>query len=174
MILNFLLFQLGWFASVLSAARQTPWLGVLTVSICVIVHFATKGSRGEVVLVVTSALMGALADTLLLDTGLVVYASQTPFEWLAPAWIVAMWANFAITLRHCLAWLSGRWALATILGAVAGPMAYWGAARLGAVEVVHPVSASFVLAMVWGAAVPALLRISQTRLLTESDSGRDP
>ena len=50
----------------------------------------------------------------------------------APHWIVAMWVLFASTLNVSLRWLRGRWALATLLGAVAGPLAYYGGAGLGA------------------------------------------
>ncbi len=160
MIVNFLLFQLGWFASVLLAARHVPWAGVLVVGVLIVVHLATKGTRREFLLIVAAVAMGAVADSFLLHAGLVDYASPTPPEWLAPAWILAMWANFAVTLRHSLGWLSGRWALAGILGAVAGPAAYWGAASLGAAQLTSPVLASCALALVWGVALPALLWVS--------------
>lgn len=71
MIVNFLLFQLGWFASVLSAARQTPALGVVVVTVAIGVDLAMTGSRRELLVVGTSAAMGALADSLLLHPGLI-------------------------------------------------------------------------------------------------------
>jgi hypothetical protein len=160
LIVNFLLFQLGWFASVLGAARESPWLGVGVVVVVVVVHLALRATPRELALIATSAGMGLAMDSFLVNAGLVHYRSPTPVAWLAPVWIVAMWANFAITLRHSLAWLERRCVLAAILGAVFGPLAYWGASRLGAAEMARPVVASAVLALIWGAGLPALFWIS--------------
>lgn len=161
MIVNILLFQLGWFASVIGASQHAPWLGVLAVAFLLIVHLATRGTPGELRLVVASALMGVLVDSLLLHTGLFSYASRTYPDGLAPAWIVAMWANFSMTLRHSLAWLSHRRGLAATLGALFGPLAYWGAASLGAVQIAWPMVSMVVLAFAWGTALPTLFWLSE-------------
>lgn len=165
MIANVVLFQLGWFASVLGAARQVPWLGVVVVGVVLLIHLVTKGTPRESLLIGASAAMGVLMDSLLLHSGLVTYASPTSPDWLAPAWIVGMWANLAITLRHSLSWLSRRAGLAAVLGAVLGPIAYMGAARLGAVELGPPlIRAALALGVVWGVALPALFWMSEELL----------
>lgn len=158
---NYLLFQLGWFASVLAAARETPWLGVLAVISIVALHLATRGTPRELLLIGSSAFLGIAVDSFLMHTGIVTYMSRTPPQWLAPAWILAMWANLAITLRHSLSWLGNRPALAAVLGIIAGPLAYWGASGLGAAELAWPVVGSAVLALVWGLALPALFWVSE-------------
>lgn len=160
MIANFLLFQIGWFASVLGAAHQAPWLGVLIVCLVLVVHLTKRATRGEASLIFVAAALGCFVDSLLAVTGIVSYGSHVPFSSFAPAWIVAMWANFAITLRHSLAWLSRRRATAALAGAVFGPLAYLGAQQLGAARLVEPILAALVLAAVWGAAIPLLFWIS--------------
>lgn len=173
-MINFVMFQLGWFASVLGAAREMPWLGVSIVGLVVIVHLATRGTPGELALIGTTALVGAVVDTWLLQSGLVTYEGRNAPQWLAPAWIIGMWANFAITLRHSLAWLSGRWGLATLLGAAGGPLAYWGAASLGAVSFSAPLAAGAVLSAAWAVAVPALFWVSlRTERIRIDVSGAD-
>ncbi len=160
-MVNVVLFQLGWFASVWGAAKQLPWLGVSVVAIVVSLHLAFRGKPNEVSLIAASAVMGVAFDTVFLHTGIVVYQASTAPEWLAPWWIVAMWANFAITLRHSVAWLSGRWVATAVLGALGGPLAYWGASNLGAVRLPSPPLAAAVLAASWGAAVSALFWMSR-------------
>ena len=66
--------------------------------------------------------------------------SPGPLPMLAPAWILALWALFAIALREPLRWLHGRWPLAALLGALGGPLSYAGAERLGACTLNRPVA----------------------------------
>ncbi|MGB7931118.1 MAG: DUF2878 domain-containing protein, partial [Gammaproteobacteria bacterium] len=75
-------------------------------------------------------------------------------------WIVAMWVLFASTLNVSLRWLRGRWMLATLLGAVAGPLAYYAGAKLGGVVITEPLPAFTALAAGWAAFVPLLIRLS--------------
>jgi Protein of unknown function (DUF2878) len=74
-----------------------------------------------------------------------------------------MWVLFASTLNVSLRWLRGRWTLAALLGAMAGPLAYYGGAKLGGVVISEPVLAFTALAIGWAAFVPLLIRLS-TRL----------
>lgn len=171
MIVNFLLFQIGWFACVLGAANGRAWIGVVTVVVIWIVHLMTKGTRTDVPLILVAGVFGFVADTVLARTGAVGYSAELPIERFAPAWIVAMWINLAITLRHSLVWLSRRPRLAAALGAVFGPAAYWGAARLGAVRMVEPSLATVGVAAVWGLALPVLFWVSRCleRIADRSD-----
>jgi hypothetical protein len=74
-----------------------------------------------------------------------------------------MWVLFASTLNVSLRWLRGRWMLAMLLGAVAGPLAYYAGAGLGGVVIAEPLPAFTALAAGWAAFVPLLIRLS-TRL----------
>ena len=38
--------------------------------------------------------------------------------------MVGLWCGFAATLGYSMAWLQGRWLIASVLGLVAGPLAY--------------------------------------------------
>ena len=110
---------------------------------------------------ILAALIGLVWETLLIQIGVVVVPHGELLSGVAPPWIVAMWALFAITLNYSLGWLRGRWILATILGAIAGPLSYWAGVRMGALEFVDPVKAVIALAIGWGVATPLLLALAQ-------------
>ena len=78
--------------------------------------------------------IGLVWDSALASLGWIRFTSGTLVEGAAPPWILGLWALFATTLNRSLAWLHGRYALAAVLGAIAGPLSYWAGARLGALE----------------------------------------
>lgn len=161
LFLNFAAFQLGWFACVLGGANQLPWLGTLVTALIVSWHLSLAQRPGrEVTLLAAVGALGALWDSLLVATGWLDYPSGTLLNNTAPHWIVAMWVLFASTLNVSLRWLRGRWRLGTVLGAVAGPLAYYAGAKLGGVVILEPLFAFTALALGWAAFVPLLIRLS--------------
>ena len=159
LIANVLGFQAVWFASVIGAANGLPWAGPLAAAVYAAAHLAwTPDRAGDLRLLAIALLMGFVADSLLAATGVLAFASPWPSTLVAPVWILAMWAGFALTLNHSMAFLRGRWLAAAAFGALGGPLACWGAARaFNAVDfgLGLPV-AMFALAVVWGVAMPAL------------------
>jgi Protein of unknown function (DUF2878) len=58
--------------------------------------------------------------------------------------------NFATTFHTSLSWLSSRYFLAAIFGAVGGPVGYYAGAQLGALHFPsHPTLSLAVLAPLW-------------------------
>lgn len=162
LLFNFIAFQAGWFACVLAAARGWPWAGTVTAAAIVAWHVARAARPAEELKLITSAvLIGALWDSALTALGWLAFTSGTVIEGAAPHWILALWALFAMTLNVSLRWLQGRWALAAVLGAVAGPLSYWAGARLGAVVLVAPEFALGALAAGWAMMMPALLALAR-------------
>jgi hypothetical protein len=160
-LINAVAFQLGWFACVLGGANQLPWLGTLVAALIVAWHLSQAPRPGrEVSLLAAVGALGALWDSLLVAAGWLEYPSGTLLNNTAPHWIVAMWVLFASTLNVSLRWLRGRWTLATLLGAVAGPLAYYGGAKLGGVVITEPVFAFTALAIGWAVFVPLLIWLS--------------
>lgn len=159
LIANVLGFQAVWFASVVGAANGLPWAGPLAALAFASLHLAwTPDRAGDLRMLLIALPMGLAADSLLAATGTLHFASPWPSPMLAPTWILAMWAGFALTLNHSMAFLrEHRWA-AALFGLVGGPLAYWGAARaFGAVDFgITPLAALAALAVLWGAALPAL------------------
>jgi CDP-diglyceride synthetase len=158
---NVALFQIGWFASVPGTARGHALAGPVVVVIALAIHLRLSGTKKEWLLIVASAGLGTVAESALALSGLVYYRADPAPAWLSPPWITALWANFAMTLRHSLAWLEGRWALACLVGAAAGPLAYLAGSRLGAIDPREPTSALITLAGLWAVALASVLLLSR-------------
>jgi hypothetical protein len=111
--------------------------------------------------VLTCAGIGLVFDSALIGAGWVRYPSGTLVTGLAPQWIVAMWMLFGTTLNVSLAWLRPLPRAAAALGAIGGPLAYWGGARLGGMEFVVPFDATAALAVGWAVVTPMLCRVAR-------------
>ena len=153
-LVQFLAYQAVWFAAVIGAGDGTAWPGVLAAGAFVVAHLAFGARRGVALrLVVLALALGSVVDGAFATSGLLAYAAPWPSPPGAPGWILALWAAFAVTFVGALAFVQARPFAAFALGAVFGPLAYLGAARLEAVAWVGatPLVAS-VLAVAWGAA----------------------
>ena len=158
LVFNVILFQLGWFACVLGAARGLPWVGALAAAAIVGWHLARAAQpKPELALVVIAAGVGAVFETLLVQVGWVQFSAGVLVEGTAPYWMIALWALFATTLNVSLRTLRSHLGLAALLGAVGGPAAYYAGARLGALEFVAAGAALAVIGAGWAILTPALL-----------------
>jgi hypothetical protein len=171
-LLNVVVFQLGWFACVLGAARGVPLAGLATAVVAIGLHLWLAGARRarEGLLVAGAALLGGAWESLVAGLGLVVHPEGGAFVGSVPLWIVALWALFATTLTVSMRWLFGRPVLAVVAGAVGGPMAWFSGARLGAVTFPDPVVALAVESAGWALMLPLLARGAEWLTATEPRS----
>ncbi|MBX9925899.1 MAG: DUF2878 domain-containing protein [Hyphomicrobiaceae bacterium] len=174
--LKIIAFQAVWLTCALGAAAGTNWPGVAAAVALVGWHLATAPAlKHAAATVVLAGLLGALAETALVVSGLVTFGATVP-PWPIPPWIVALWVAFATTLPILNAWIgparSGWPWTAAALGLVAGPIAYIAGERLGALTLAPVLSATWwlsvvAIATVWAIATPLLLALSD-RLPTQS------
>ena len=109
-----------------------------------------------------SILLGFLIETAVIQTGILSYVNSITPTKFAPVWILILWANLALTLNGCLSWLQGRYWLASLLGALGGPLTYFGGMKLGAATTELPIVAAFVvIAVIYAFATPLLLLIAR-------------
>lgn len=122
-------YQFVWFASVFGAARAHPWLGVAAagVFICLQVYMSHR-RKADIFALLLALALGVMIDGGLSMSGLLRYAQPQPAVF-APIWILAIWAAFALTLNHSLAFLSDRPAWSVVFGTIGAPLAYLAAAR---------------------------------------------
>jgi hypothetical protein len=155
---NFVAFQIGWFACVLGAANGVPQLGPAAVLVILTLHLhrSVRPAR-EARLLLLAALIGMVWESVLTLLGLLAYPSGQFAPGLAPYWIVAMWPLFATTLNVSMRWLHGRLVLATVLGGMAGPLTYYAGSRLGGVVLVEPVTSLTALGAGWMVLMPVLV-----------------
>lgn len=163
-LFNFALFQANWFACVLGAARGWAWVGALALVAVPALHAVLSGAhwRRELTLALALVAGGALIDSAYAFSGLIRYEANALTPALAPVWILALWANFSIALNWSLGWLHGRPWLQALFGAIGGPLAYVGGAKLGALGWgASPVLCLGVLAAVWALATPACFALAR-------------
>ncbi len=159
--LNFILFQMGWLACVMSGATSRPWIGGLVAISVMAVHLLRAPSPDpELKLVLIAMGIGAVWDSLLVWLKWVHYSSGVLIPHTAPYWIVIMWGLFATLLNVSLRWLRGRWVFAALAGAIGGPAAYYGGERLGALEFGNLSMALPALSVGWAILTPVLLSLA--------------
>ena len=138
-LVNYTLYQIGWFACVLGGASHRPWTGCLIAMILVGVHLALSGERSlEVRLVVLAIAVGAVVEMIQIAAGTYRFTSGTVSDALPPPWLLAMWAQFATTFRFSLRSVITRPVPAVLFGAAGGPIAFLAGERLGAVTLLPP------------------------------------
>ena len=167
---NILGFKLTWLSCVLGAANGAPWLGPL-VLLCFFLfqRYVLGASRGEWKLIVIIAALGFVVDSSYVLSGVASFSSPWPSVHTAPIWIVAMWANYAMTLNHSLRWFQNHMAIGALFGVIGGPLAYIAGRALGGVEfLADDLVVIAILAIAWGAAVPITLKLAR---LLDSDAG---
>lgn len=160
--LNFIGFQIGWFACVLMAAQGQPEIGIAIALIIVAFHlFVIQARLNTLALLFSVTLLGSAWDSVLTSQQILVFSSGLISPYLAPSWIIMMWLLFATTLNVSLRWLYGRTWLAMLLGAVAGPLAYQAGAALGAVVIPDPLVGNIVLAIGWAGLLPLFINTAE-------------
>lgn len=158
MFINFAAFQIGWFSSVIGAAKQMPWLGPVAFLVVLALHLQqARRPHIELGLVAVCGVVGIFFDSLLVILGWVTYPSGQISEFLAPYWIVMMWMLFGTTLNLSMRWLKGRPFIAGLFGAVGGPASYVAGQKLGGIVFLDYFAAMVALAIGWAIFMPLLL-----------------
>ena len=162
LVVNFIGFQVGWFACVLGAANDKELLGMIIALGVIIYHVVTQGnSRKEIKLVLVAVPIGLLWETWVLNLDILSYPSHPELLFWPPSWLIMMWALFATTINLSMGWLKGRWALSVLMGAVFGPLAFIGGEKLGAVVFLDSTLSIITLSVGWGLLMPLLLWIAE-------------
>jgi len=126
----------------------------------------------EARLVVVALALGLLLENLWVRTGLLDYAVAWPWAG-SPAWILALWWAFALSIVPLLGYLHRRLLLAAVFGAIGGPLAYLGAARgWDVVQFAQPQWHSLLaLAAGWAVAMPLLAWLARRGLQSDIPGG---
>ena len=162
-LVNVGLYQAGWFLAVLGGSRADwpVWTGLAAAT--VLAHLLlVRRPRAELALLLFAGLFGSVLESGQIRWRAVAFVTPGWDPLWPPPWIVILWMQFATLFRFSLAWLGDRLALAAVLGAVGGPVAFLIGRRLGAV--VFPSSNAWSLtslAIVWLLAVPLLAMLAR-------------
>lgn len=162
LVSNFVLFQLCWFACVLGAAYQQPWLafGLVVVVVGWQSWCATLPKQALLLILVVTVAGGAL-DQVMLNHRWVLYQAHGWSDRIVPIWILGLWMSFASTLNVSLRWIRPYPMTALLFGAIGGPLAYWAAQKLGAVVLPRMSVSVLTLGIGWGAMMLFLIKVAK-------------
>ena len=156
--INFIGFQIGWFACVIGAAKGYPLLATAIASLIIVLHLCRVNKvYSELSLIISAIVIGFIWESILATSHWLSYDLAADSIVFAPLWLVAMWALFATTINLSMAWLKQRWLLASFMGSVFGPLAFIAGEKLGAVQFIDRPSALLALALGWASLMPLLL-----------------
>lgn len=158
---NAAIYQVGWFACVLGAARGWGFEGALIALTLSAAHLAlAERPLPELKLMLAAGAIGITLDSLNANLGVLIFDDLIAGV-LAPIWIIALWVQFATLLHFCMHWLSRRYLLAALLGLIGGPLSFLAGERMGAATFGEPRILSIaILALAWSLALPALVLIA--------------
>ena len=169
-VVNFILFQAIWLASVLGAAKGNMiscWILFITLIYWQLFCPKNRNSNDKYFLAVLLPL-GLVIDSLWAYFGLIEFREPIPYSYAAPYWIGILWVTFALSLNHSMKWLFDKPKLALLFGAMGGPLSYLAAQRLEAI-IIHDTYLTLVLLSVsWLTVMFIILLID--RKLRRSDS----
>lgn len=174
-LLMTIIFQCGWFACVLSGARGYLLLPIAAATAVISLNlWLLRGRLADGIrLVVWVTLVGFVVESINLTTGVFTLTHPTSYPWLCPAWLLLLWPMFATMLRGPLTWLSGRYWLSLLLGAIFAVPNYFVGARLGAVSLnPHLAYTVTILVVLWAIAMPAMVWLSRKAGINLSASAR--
>jgi hypothetical protein len=163
---SFVAFYLCWFACVGGAARGVPWLGPIAVALYAGLYLRTIPSgaarRRQARLLGAAGAVGYAADSVLVLGGVLTFPPHAVLGWPSTAWMVALWVLQAAVLGGAMSWMRGRVALAAVVGAIGGPLAYFAGERMGAAALgpTHP-AALAAIAVEWALAMPLLVLLER-------------
>jgi hypothetical protein len=161
MLINLSLFKAGWLAAVFAAAASLPVLGTAAIGVAVAVHLLRSDEpQDEILLLSLAAVIGFAWESLLVYTGIVNYGANGALAGVAPYWIVAMWVLFATTLNVGMSWLRKNLLVASLFGAIGGPMSFLAGEKVGAVSFSDTSTALVVIGLGWAFLLPLLVRFA--------------
>ncbi|MBT8421928.1 MAG: DUF2878 domain-containing protein [Gammaproteobacteria bacterium] len=165
---NLVFFKIVWAASLAGVVIGYAWAGLAMLVLFAGWHARTAPTaRADFVLAGIAVIVGLTLDTLYVRAGLIAFEGNLLWNDAAPLWILALWANFALTMNGCLGWLRQRRALAAGLAFVFGPLGYYGGITLGTARVTGDAWVLYLaIGITWAVALPLLLflasRLSET------------
>tara|TARA_R110001583_G_scaffold191_5_gene1830 strand:+ start:141 stop:635 length:495 start_codon:yes stop_codon:yes gene_type:complete len=142
MIVNMLGFNLAWFGLVFWGNIFIP-----VALIMLAIHLLLlSNNKNEARLVLLITIIGVTVDSLLNFSNFFIFLGSG----LTPLWLIVLWACFASTVSHSLAFLSHSKKLQVVVGFVIAPLSYIAGERLDAVQFSYPLLETYiVLGFIW-------------------------
>lgn len=133
-ILNFICFQLVWFACVYGGATNFWYAGPCAMILAIVIQYWKRSQwKAELLFLGGAGILGSSADAFLFFGGIYHFPFPSPLPWSYPLWMSALWVNFATSFDSSLQWLSNRFWLSVFFGFFGGPLSFYAGYRCNAI-----------------------------------------
>lgn len=163
-LLNSILYLIGWFFVVHSAAQGFAWEGSLVASIIVVFHlFRSEHPISEFCLIAFALVAGFFIESFFVYCDILSFASpNVKWTYLAPFWLAGLYAVFTTTINYSLARFGSSFMVAAVFGFAGSICSYYAGHKLGAVDFLMPKAGSLiVIGSVWFFFLPTLFKVNQ-------------
>ena len=159
-VVAILRFQAVWLVFVIGAANGLWLPGVVGAIVLIAIQLAYSSNVArELAFLSITVGIAFIAELIFHWSQAIEYSAHWPAGYFAPVWIFGLWLALATALPATRYLLASNAIVKSIpLGILFGPLAYFGAARYGAIAILEPFWISLgVIGAVWACAFPALI-----------------
>ena len=152
MLFDIVIFQVAWFACVLSSLSPLPLvLPFLGLAMVAVRSIYTQGLLILFPFIVSSLFIGLVGDACLVKFGFITFGDY-PGLFGVPLWMLILWLNFGLMLRPVFEWfLDHRWRC--LIGfSVGGALAYYSGDKLEVLSFTQDWTSALAVALEWGIA----------------------
>lgn len=156
-LFNSALFYIAWLVCIDQATGPYPYSGPILIAFLLAIQlYFSKERLLETILIASVALFGTIVDSIYIHIGWIDYkGGYENFQGIIPLWMTSLWAFYATTINHSLAWAKRSFWLMFVLGGFGGAASYSVAFKLGAATLHVPVAqALIVIGIVWSFVFP--------------------
>jgi len=161
-LINLVLFQVLWFLSVIGSHHQLVWPACLLLA--VFAYWQLGSARrhpSDIRLLCVAVITGLILDTAWIHLSLIQYNNSAPIAHIAPLWIILLWAGFALTINHSLAWVKQKPTLGYLFGFIGAPLSYYAGVKLNALDYLQPIwLVSLALAVTWALSMFLFIKLA--------------
>lgn len=158
-VFSTIIFYVGWIVSLKEVDLEHSYFGFFLV-LSFIAYFLYRSNcrKADYLLLALVLFIGPLSDIFYSQLGLLKYHSvKSLSSWLPPLWVYVLWGLFGTNI-HLFSWLSHRWWLAILLGAIGGPASYLSVIRLGGASMLKPLPMTLLaIGGIWAIFLPMMI-----------------
>ena len=161
--LDFIWFEISWFACLLGAAKDIAYVGIVCVLLflfyCLVL---AKDFKKELFFIFIAAFVGVSSDLIAVYVGAFSFEGEFMGFGKYPLWMLALWISFLCIVNTSLEWLKGRYLMISLLGVFGAPASYLAGSNLGPISLNQDIFyALTVIAVIWAVVGPLIFFIAR-------------
>jgi hypothetical protein len=155
-------YYLAWFSCITLAARGYAWLSFLVVMVCVSLQICWQykiqhNTHGLWYLIGLVVFVSTLIDSLLISSGVIVYAANPFAPYATSFWMISIWISFTVILYATLSGLFNHLIVLGLLSFIGFATAYAVGEKMGAVFFPYGYKTCFLVGVIWLIVLPFIV-----------------